>query len=85
MINLLSLESEVENGKISPDKSVAPHFVLDAGVGFDFQPDLKIPAKITATVLNVLDTKYLYKFKSSFGGTHFGLPRMVVVGVQVKL
>ncbi|HET9137535.1 MAG TPA: TonB-dependent receptor, partial [Candidatus Kapabacteria bacterium] len=85
VIDLLSLEGEVENGKISPDKSTAPHFVLDAGVGFDFQPDLKIPAKITATVMNVLDTKYLYKFESSFGGTHFGLPRMVVVGLQIKL
>jgi hypothetical protein len=85
VIDLLALEGEVENGKISPDKSVAPHFILDAGVGFDFQPELKIPAKISVGILNVLDTKYLYKFESSFGGTHFGLPRMITVGLQVKL
>jgi len=28
-------------------------------------------------VLNVFDTLYLYKFESTFGGTHFGIPRTV--------
>jgi len=37
--------------------------------GFDFQKEFKIPVTIAATVSNVLDTKYLYKFESSWRDT----------------
>ncbi|MEP7234374.1 MAG: TonB-dependent receptor, partial [Ignavibacteriota bacterium] len=82
VIDLLELNSDMPG---SPDKATAPHIVLDLAVGYDFDKTIGIPAKITATVLNVLDTKYLYKFESVFGGTHFGLPRAFSVGLQVKL
>ncbi|MEI8133622.1 MAG: TonB-dependent receptor [bacterium] len=82
VINLLSLTSDMPG---SPDKSSAPHAVFDLSAGYDFSKTMNIPAKITATVLNVLDTKYLYKFESVFGGTHFGLPRTFQVALQVHI
>jgi outer membrane receptor protein involved in Fe transport len=85
VIDLLELDAEVENGKISPDKTVAPHIIFDAAVGFDFEKEFKIPAKLSASVVNLLDTKYLYKFESSFGGTHFGIPRSFLVTAQIKI
>jgi outer membrane receptor protein involved in Fe transport len=84
VIDMLSLEGEVENGKISPDKTVAPHFVLDAGIGYDFTKEMDLPIIASVTINNVLDTKYLYKFESSFGGTHFGMPRFVNVALRIK-
>jgi hypothetical protein len=82
IINLLSLTSDQPG---SPDKSTAPHAVFDISAGFDFQKAMKIPARITGTILNIFDTQYLYKFESSFGGTHFGLPRTYQVSIEVKL
>ncbi len=82
IINLLNLAVDKPG---SPDKSSASHFILDLSAGFDFNKTLGVPAKISGTILNVLDTKYLYKFESVFGGTHFGLPRMYVLQLQVKI
>jgi outer membrane cobalamin receptor len=82
VIDLLNLESE-EPG--SPDKSVAPHAIFDIAAGFDLQPLTGIRARVTGTVTNVFDTPYLYKFESSFGGTHFGQPRMFSVQVEAGL
>jgi outer membrane receptor protein involved in Fe transport len=82
VIDLLELESE-EPG--SPDKSVAPHVIFDLAAGFDFYRLTGFHARVTATALNVLDTPYLYKFESSFGGTHYGVPRTLAVRVEVGL
>lgn len=71
VIDMLDLNSEMPG---SPDKSIAPHAVFDLSAGADLSP-FGLPVKVTAIVLNVLDTKYLYKFESTFGGTHYGVPR----------
>ncbi|MBS1903658.1 MAG: TonB-dependent receptor [Bacteroidetes bacterium] len=82
VIDLLGLTSDMPG---SPDKSSGAHIVLDLAAGYDLKPALNIPAKITGTILNVLDTKYLYKFESSFGGTHFGLPRTYQLNLEVRI
>lgn len=82
VIDLLSLKEE-EPG--SPDKSVAPHAVFDVGVNIGLEKLISLPFRVSASVLNLFDAKYLYKFESSFGGTHFGVPRMVVVRVEGRL
>ncbi len=82
VINLLNLKSDLPG---SPDKSTASHIVFDLSAGFDFGKTLSVPAKISGTLMNVLDTKYLYKFESVFGGTHFGLPRSFLLQLQVKI
>ncbi len=79
VIDLLELSAEMHG---SPDKSVAPHIVLDAGI--QFSPSF-LPVRLSGNVLNLLDQKYLYKFESSFGGTHFGVPRTFIVGVELAL
>ncbi len=76
VINLLSLSSDKPG---SPDKALAPRVVFDLGIGYDFNYVTSLPLRISANVLNVFDTAFLYKFESSFGGTHFGYPRMVAV------
>lgn len=80
VIDMLSLESEKPG---SPDKSVAPHATFDLTAGYDFRNMFSIPLRITASVINVFDTQFLYKFESSFGGTHFGYPRMFTVRAEV--
>ena len=60
----------------SPDKSVAPHITFDLSAGIDLRKFSSIPIRITGTIINIFNTEYLYKFESSFGGTHFGTPRM---------
>jgi hypothetical protein len=72
VIDLLNLESE-EPG--SPDKSVAPHAVMDLGLDCRFPLRTGLALKARVAVLNVFDTDYLYKFESSFSSTHFGRPR----------
>lgn len=81
VINLLDLQPETPG---SPDRSVSPHATFDASAGYDFAKTLSIPVRLTLTILNVLDTPYLYKFESSFGGTHFGVPRTVALQLDVK-
>lgn len=82
VIDLLELGVERPG---SPDKSVAPHVTLDLGAGIDLKQVAGISARIGVTVMNVLDTPYLYKFESSFGGTHFGRPRAFSIETTVTL
>ncbi len=82
VIDLLALEME-EAG--SPDKSVAPHVTLDLAAGVMLRPLLGFDGRATLTVTNLLNSPYLYKFESSFGGTHFGQPRMIAVGLEAGL
>jgi outer membrane receptor protein involved in Fe transport len=79
VVDLLDLSAEMPG---SPDKSVAPHVVLDAGIQFSPRA---LPVRIAGNILNVFDQKYLYKFESSFGGTHFGVPRTFVARVELYL
>ena len=82
VINLLSLTSDKPG---SPDKALAPRVVFDLGFGYDFNTTMHVPLKISANILNVLDTEFLYKFESSFGGTHFGYPRMVALKADLAI
>ncbi|MEO5928964.1 MAG: TonB-dependent receptor [Candidatus Kapaibacterium sp.] len=82
VIDLLSLASEKPG---SPDKSVAPHVTFDVAAGIDLLELTGVRARISATVINVLDTPYLYKFESSFGGTHFGQPRIFSLQIEAGL
>lgn len=82
VIDLLNLESERPG---SPDKSVAPHATIDLAVGIDLDRYIGRQARVTATMTNVFDTPYLYKFESSFGGTHFGRPRMLSAMLELGL
>lgn len=82
IISMLSLSSE-EPG--SPDKSLAPRVIFDLGAGYNFREVLHFPLEISANILNVLDTPFLYKFESSFGGTHYGYPRMISLKAELGL
>lgn len=82
VIDLLNLGME-EPG--SPDKSVAPHAVFDLAVRYDVSRVLPFPVRVTASIANVLDTKYLYRFESTTGGTHFGRPRSFLLEAQLKM
>jgi len=82
VINLLSLSSDKPG---SPDKSVAPHAVFDIGLFANLRSVVSLPLKCSVTVLNVLNTQYLFKFESSFGGTHFGVPRTVLLKLQLDV
>ncbi|HTY36739.1 MAG TPA: TonB-dependent receptor [Bacteroidota bacterium] len=82
VIDLLTLESDQPG---SPDKSVAPHAVFDLFLGYDLHAAMHLPLRLTASIMNVLDTPFLYKFESSFGGTHFGYPRMATIRLEVQL
>ncbi len=82
VIDLLELGVELPG---SPDKSVAPHLTLDLGAGVDLKKSLGIPLRLGAALMNVFDTPYLYKFESSFGGTHFGRPRTFSLEVTTSL
>ncbi len=79
VIGLLELAPETAG---SPDRSVAPHAVFDATAGCDFSQAMHVPLQLSVTVLNIFDTLYLYKFESTFGGTHFGLPRTFAARLQ---
>jgi hypothetical protein len=82
VINLLSLASDKPG---SPDKSVAPHTVFDVGLSANLRDAISFPLTCSISVLNVLDTPYLYKFESSFGGTHFGVPRTLLFSLQLDV
>jgi hypothetical protein len=79
VIDMLDLNSEMPG---SPDKSIAPHAVFDLSAGADLSR-FGMPVRVTGTVLNVLDTKYLYKFESTFGGTHYGVPRSYLLKAEL--
>jgi outer membrane cobalamin receptor len=80
VIDLLELAPETAG---SPDRAVAPHATFDASVGYDLHTLSAIPLKLTVSVLNIFDTLYLYKFESTFGGTHFGVPRTIAARIDV--
>jgi hypothetical protein len=82
VIDLLSLSSDKPG---SPDKSVEPHAVFDLGFSANLRNTISIPLTLSVSVLNVLDTQYLFKFESSFGGTHFGVPRTLLLKLQVDV
>jgi len=69
----------------SPDKAGAPHVTFDLAAGIDLHALTGANARITLTAINVLDTPYLYKFESSFGGTHFGVPRTLAIRIEAGL
>lgn len=79
VIDLLSLESERPG---SPDKAVAPHATFDVAAGIDLKKLIGADARVVLTAENVLDTPYLYTFESSFGGTHFGTPRLLGLRIE---
>lgn len=81
VIDLLDLNSEAPG---SPDKSTAPHVTFDASVSLDLTKIGIAPLMVTGSIINILDTPYLYKFESSFGGTHFGQPRMFMLEIRTK-
>lgn len=83
VLDLLELAPEGEMPN-SPDRTVAPHLTLDIGAGLDLRKFLGLPLKLHGMVTNVLDTPYLYKFESSFGGTHFGQPRTFVLTIEAS-
>lgn len=83
VLDLLELAPEGEMPN-SPDRTVAPHVTFDLGVGLDLRKFLGLPLKLHGMVTNVLDTPYLYKFESSFGGTHFGQPRTFVLTIEAS-
>ncbi len=79
VINMLVLDPEMPG---SPDRSVAPHATFDASVGADLR-QFGFPVRVIGSVINILDTKYLIKFESTFGGTHFGAPRMFLLTAEL--
>ncbi len=82
IISLLSLSPEKPG---SPDKSLAPRVLFDLGLGYDFRNSFDFPLKLSANILNLLNTEFLYKFESSFSGTHYGYPRMVSVRAELGI
>ncbi|MCX8051973.1 MAG: TonB-dependent receptor [Chlorobi bacterium] len=81
-ISLLDLEPEMPG---SPDRRVKPHATFDIMARYDLQPHFGLPLSVSLAVVNVFDTPYLYKFESTFGSTHYGLPRCVRLGCRVGL
>jgi hypothetical protein len=81
VIGLLELAPETPG---SPDRTVAPHVVFDLAAGYDLSRNSGVPVTIGVSVFNVFDTPYLYKFESTFGGTHYGVPRMVVGTLELR-
>ncbi|MDP4199387.1 MAG: hypothetical protein Q8922_11005 [Bacteroidota bacterium] len=79
VIDLLNLQPEMPG---SPDRSVAPHATFDASVGASLAR-FGLPVQLIGSVINIFDTKYLYKFESTFGGTHFGTPRMFLLRAEL--
>ncbi|SRR5579883_2546183 len=79
VINMLDLSTDMPG---SPDRSVAPHATFDASLGYNLAA-FGLPVKLTGSVINIFDTQYLIKFESTFGGTHFGTPRMFLLKAEL--
>ena len=82
VIDLLNLTMEAPG---SPDKSVAAHATFDLGAGIALAELTGVNARLSTMVINVLDTPYLYKFESSLGATHFGVPRSFTITAELQL
>ena len=54
---------------------IAPHHLIDLGVGFDRLTAFGVPLRARVTVVNLFNTTALYNFLSTFAGTHFVTPR----------
>jgi outer membrane cobalamin receptor len=78
-VNMLNLNSDLPG---SPDKSVAAHATFDMSLGYNLAA-FGLPVRIIGTVTNILNTQYLIKFESTFGGTHFGAPRMFLLRAEL--
>jgi hypothetical protein len=72
-----------ENDDTNPTR-IAPHHVVDLGVGFDTFRIGRLPLRARLTIVNVLDTVALYNFLSTFAGTHFVTPRSAQAELSVR-
>ena len=63
---------------------MAPHAIFDLLVGYDLGKLLPVDARLTLSVLNVLNTPFLYRVESALGGTHYGYARMVNVTFSAR-
>ncbi|MCX6169780.1 MAG: TonB-dependent receptor [Ignavibacteriales bacterium] len=81
VISLLSLTPEKPG---SPDKSLKPRTIIDVAFGYNFKNISSIPLEISISILNLFDSTFLYKFESTFGGTHFGYPRMAAMKARLS-
>jgi hypothetical protein len=72
-----------ENDDTNPPR-IAPHHLIDLGVGFDAFRIGRLPLRARVTVVNMFDTVALYNFLSTFAGTHFVTPRSVQGEVSVR-
>ncbi|HTN50271.1 MAG TPA: hypothetical protein VMK32_12645, partial [Burkholderiaceae bacterium] len=71
-----------ENDDTNPPR-IAPHQVVDLGIGFDRLRVHGTPLRARISIVNVANTIALYNFLSTFSGTHFVTPRVVQVDVTV--
>ena len=71
-----------ENDATNPPR-IVPHQLVDIAVGLDKLALGRVPLRVRATVINLLDTVSLYNFLSTFSGTHFVTPRALQVQLTV--
>jgi hypothetical protein len=72
-----------ENDDTNPPR-IAPHQLIDLGVGFDAFKVGRLPLRARVTIVNLFDTVALYNFLSTFAGTHFVTPRSVQGELSVR-
>jgi hypothetical protein len=80
-IDLLDLTPEADN-PTSPDRSVLPHATFNASAGANLSK-FGLPVTLIGSIVNIFNTPYLIKFESTFGGTHFGEPRMLLLRAEL--
>ena len=71
-----------ENDATNPPR-IVPRHLFDVAVGVDRLHAGRVPLRVRATVVNLLDTIALYNFLSTFSGTHFVTPRALQLQVTV--
>ncbi len=74
--------SGTENDDTNPTR-IAPHHLIDVGVGFDAVSAGRVPLRVRLTIVNAFDRIALYNFLSTFAGTHFVTPRSIQATVTV--
>jgi hypothetical protein len=72
-----------ENDDTNPPR-IAPHHLIDLGVGFDAFKVGQLPLRVRLTIVNLFDTVALYNFLSTFAGTHFVTPRSVQAELTIR-
>jgi hypothetical protein len=65
-----------ENDDTNPPR-IAPHHLVDVGIGFDTLTVQGVPLRARVTIVNLFNTTALYNFLSTFAGTHFVTPRAI--------